>query len=148
LQLKGNTLTKATEQAVLNANYLMEKLRSCGYHVPFYGKRMHEFVLSLGNLKQHGIRALDVAKRLLDYGFHPPTIYFPLIVDEAFMIEPTEDETMDTLDAFAQAMGDIVQEKTEVVKQAPHTTPVTRVDEVYAATNTQLTWKDLQISSR
>jgi glycine dehydrogenase subunit 2 len=98
---------------------------------------MHEFVLSARRLKkEHGISALDVAKRLMDYGFHPPTIYFPLIVPEALMIEPTETEAKETLDAFADAMVEIARdarENPDVIKEAPHHRPVRRVDEVKAA---------------
>jgi glycine dehydrogenase subunit 2 len=98
---------------------------------------MHEFVLSARGLKrEHGITALDVAKRLMDYGFHPPTIYFPLIVPEALMIEPTETETKETLDAFADAMLAIAREAAEqpdLLKEAPHGRPVRRLDEVKAA---------------
>jgi glycine dehydrogenase subunit 2 len=98
---------------------------------------MHEFVLSARRLKrEHGATALDVAKRLMDYGFHPPTIYFPLIVPEALMIEPTETETKETLDAFAEALLAIVQEaadEPELLKEAPHGRPVGRLDEVKAA---------------
>jgi glycine dehydrogenase subunit 2 len=97
---------------------------------------MHEFVLSARKLKrEHGVLALDVAKRLMDYGFHPPTVYFPLVVPEALMIEPTETEAKETLDAFADAMLAIAREAaddTEVVKGAPHTRPVRRLDEVKA----------------
>jgi glycine dehydrogenase subunit 2 len=98
---------------------------------------MHEFVLSARSLKrEHGISALDVAKRLMDYGFHPPTIYFPLVVPEALMIEPTETEAKETLDAFAEAMLAIVREAREdpdVIRDAPHGRPVKRLDEVKAA---------------
>jgi glycine dehydrogenase subunit 2 len=98
---------------------------------------MHEFVLSARNLKrEHGVSALDVAKRLMDYGFHPPTIYFPLIVAEALMIEPTESEAKETLDAFVDAMLAIAREASEdatVVHDAPHNRPVRRLDEVKAA---------------
>jgi glycine dehydrogenase subunit 2 len=98
---------------------------------------MHEFVLSARSLKrEHGITALDVAKRLMDYGFHPPTVYFPLIVPEALMIEPTETEPKETLDAFAEAMLAIAREaeqEPEVLKEAPHRRPVNRLDEVKAA---------------
>ena len=138
----GDGLKNASERAVLNSNYLMEKLRRAGYEVPYYGRRMHEFVLSLKNFKERGARAIDVAKRLLDYGFHPPTVYFPLIVDEAFMIEPTEDESRQTLDAFADAMEKILKEDAEVLKSAPHG-EIGRVDEVKAAKEIKVTWKDL-----
>jgi glycine dehydrogenase subunit 2 len=100
---------------------------------------MHEFVLSARKLKrEHGVTALDVAKRLIDYGFHPPTIYFPLVVPEALMIEPTETETKETLDAFADAMLAIAHEAAaspDLLKDAPTTAPVRRLDEVKAARN-------------
>ncbi|HHF56567.1 MAG TPA: aminomethyl-transferring glycine dehydrogenase subunit GcvPB, partial [Thermoplasmatales archaeon] len=86
----------------------------------------------------------DVAKRLLDYGFHPPTVYFPLIVEEAFMIEPTEEESKETLDAFAEAMEKIMHEDEETLKNAPHNMPVKRVNEAKAAKDMTLTWKDLK----
>ncbi|HEC88238.1 MAG TPA: glycine dehydrogenase subunit 2 [Thermoplasmata archaeon] len=143
--LKGKGLEKIAERAVLNSNYLMEKLRNVGYEVPFYGRRMHEFVLSLSKLRKRGIKAVDVAKRLLDYGFHPPTIYFPLIVEEAFMIEPTEDENKKTLDKFADAMKKILYEDEEILKDSPHNMPVKRVNEAMAVRNAILTWNDLKI---
>ena len=141
--LKGKRLEEVTEKAVLNANYLMKKLYEIGYEIPFYGKRMHEFVLSLSSLNKKGLRAIDIAKRLLDYGFHPPTIYFPLIIREAFMIEPTEDESKETLDRFVYAMEKIMNENVEYVKKAPYHMPVSRVDEALAAKNAVLTWKDM-----
>ena len=132
----GPGLREMSEVAVLNANYLLAKLRDV-YELPFDRLCMHEFVLSARKLKrEHGITALDVAKRLMDYGFHPPTIYFPLIVPEALMIEPTETEPKETLDAFAAAMRSIAKEAAsdpEVVKGAPHHRPVRRLDEVKAA---------------
>ena len=107
------------------------------YDLPFDRHCMHEFVLSARTLKrEHGISALDVAKRLMDYGFHPPTVYFPLIVPEALMIEPTETETKETLDAFCDAMLAIAREaaeQPELLKEAPHHRPVKRLDEVRAA---------------
>jgi glycine dehydrogenase subunit 2 len=123
-----------SEHAVLNANYLRVKLRDA-FAVPFDRISMHEFV-GRGAIDGTGVRALDVAKRLLDYGFHPPTNYFPLIVPEALMIEPTETESKPTLDAFVAAMRAIVGEaRTDpaLVKSAPHDTPVRRLDEVKAA---------------
>jgi glycine dehydrogenase subunit 2 len=123
-----------SEHAVLNANYLRVKLRDA-FAVPFDRVSMHEFVCR-GAIDGTGVRALDVAKRLLDYGFHPPTNYFPLIVPEALMIEPTETESKPTLDAFVAAMRAIVEEaRTDpaLVKSAPHDTPVRRLDEVKAA---------------
>jgi glycine dehydrogenase subunit 2 len=132
----GKHLREMSEVAVLNANYLLARLREA-YDLPFDRACMHEFVLSARNLKrEHGVTALDVAKRLMDYGFHPPTIYFPLIVPEALMIEPTETEPKERLDAFAEAMLAIAREAAEdkdVVKDAPHRRPVRRLDEVKAA---------------
>jgi glycine dehydrogenase subunit 2 len=132
----GPRLREMSEVAVLNANYLLERLRD-DYDVPFDRLCMHEFVLSARTLKrEHGITATDVAKRLMDYGFHPPTIYFPLVVPEALMIEPTETEPKETLDAFADAMVAIAREaaeEPETVKNAPTSRPVRRVDEVKAA---------------
>src|SRR5256714_12690893 len=128
-----------SEVAVLNANYLLARLKD-GYEAPFDRLCMHEFVLSGRRLKrEHGVTTLDVAKRLMDYGFHPPTIYFPLIVPEALMIEPTETEAKETLDAFAEAMLAIVREaaeEPELLKEAPHVRPIKRIDEVRAAKNT------------
>jgi len=132
----GPALREMSEVAVLNANYLLALLRE-DYHLPFDRLCMHEFVLSARRLKrEHGVTALDVAKRLMDYGFHPPTIYFPLIVPEALMIEPTETEAKETLDAFADAMRAIAREaaeEPELLKQAPQATVVGRLDEVKAA---------------
>jgi glycine dehydrogenase subunit 2 len=132
----GRELRTMSEIAVLNANYLLARLRDA-YELPFDRLCMHEFVLSARALKrEHGITALDVAKRLMDYGFHPPTIYFPLNVPEALMIEPTETEVKETLDAFSDAMLAIAREAAEdpdVLKTAPHDRPVKRLDEVKAA---------------
>jgi glycine dehydrogenase subunit 2 len=132
----GPALKEMSEVAVLNANYLLARLKEA-YELPFDRLCMHEFVLSARRLKrEHGITALDVAKRLMDYGFHPPTIYFPLIVPEALMIEPTETETKETLDAFADAMVAIAREaaeQPELLKEAPHRRPIRRLDEVKAA---------------
>jgi glycine dehydrogenase subunit 2 len=132
----GPELKEMSEAAVLNANYLLAGLREA-YELPFDRLCMHEFVLSARPLKrEHGITALDVAKRLMDYGFHPPTIYFPLVVPEALMIEPTETETKETLDAFVAAMLAIVREaadEPDVIRDAPHDRPVRRLDEVLAA---------------
>jgi glycine dehydrogenase subunit 2 len=132
----GRELKTMSEDAVLNANYLLARLRDA-YELPYDRLCMHEFVLSARNLKrEHGITALDVAKRLMDYDFHPPTIYFPLVVPEALMIEPTETETKETLDEFADAMTAIAREAAEdpdVIKSAPHNRPVKRLDEVKAA---------------
>jgi glycine dehydrogenase subunit 2 len=132
----GRELKTMSEDAVLNANYLLARLKD-SFDLPFDRLCMHEFVLSARSLKrEHGITALDVAKRLMDYGFHPPTIYFPLIVPEALMIEPTETETKETLDEFADAMVAIAREageSPEILKSAPHDRPVKRLDEVKAA---------------
>ena len=109
----GPRLREMSEVAVLNANYLLARLKDA-YDLPFDRLCMHEFVLSARTLKrEHGVTALDVAKRLMDYGFHPPTVYFPLIVPEALMIEPTETEPKETLDAFADAMIAIAREAAE-----------------------------------
>src|SRR3989440_2642677 len=132
----GPRLREMSEVAVLNANYLLARLKGA-YELPFDRLCMHEFVLSARNLKrEHGITALDVAKRLMDYGFHPPTIYFPLIVPEALMIEPTETEAKETLDAFCDAMLAIAREaaeQPELLKEAPHGRPVKGLDEGRAA---------------
>jgi glycine dehydrogenase subunit 2 len=132
----GPELRAMSEAAVLNANYMLARLRDV-YELPFDRLCMHEFVLSARGLKrEHGVSALDVAKRLMDYGFHPPTIYFPLIVPEALMIEPTETEAKETLDDFVEAMRSIAREAAEdprLVKDAPHSRPVRRLDEVKAA---------------
>ncbi|ADH60110.1 Glycine cleavage system P-protein-like protein [Thermoanaerobacter mathranii subsp. mathranii str. A3] len=137
LTMGAEGLKRASEMAVLNANYLKEKLKN-HYKVAVDKVCMHEFVLAGLLEKVNDIRTLDVAKRLIDYGFHPPTIYFPLIVEEAIMIEPTETENKETLDAFIEAMIKIAEEAKEnpqLLKEAPHNTPVRRVDEVLAARN-------------
>jgi len=134
-------LRDVSETAVLNANYLLARLRAlgvCDLLPPAYDRLcMHEFVLSGAPMKQQlGIRTLDLAKRLLDYGYHPPTVYFPLLVEEALLIEPTETETRETLDEFAQALAEILREAREnpqLALGAPHTTPVRRLDEAAAA---------------
>ena len=131
----GPQLREMSEVAVLNANYLLARLRHA-YDLPYDRLCMHEFVLSARRLKrEHGVTALDVAKRLMDYGFHPPTIYFPLVVPEALMIEPTETEAKETLDAFAEAMLAIADEAAgdpTLLKEAPHGRAVGRLDEVKA----------------
>jgi glycine dehydrogenase subunit 2 len=132
----GPHLREMSEAAVLNANYLLARLKD-EYDLPFDRLCMHEFVLSARTLKhEHGVSALDVAKRLMDYGIHPPTVYFPLIVPEALMIEPTETEPKERLDEFIEAMLAIVHEAAanpELVHAAPHGRPVGRLDEVKAA---------------
>jgi glycine dehydrogenase subunit 2 len=137
----GPHLRRMSETAVLNANYLLARLKDV-YDLPYDRLCMHEFVLSARTLKrEHGVSALDVAKRLMDYGFHPPTIYFPLVVPEALMIEPTESEAKETLDAFVDAMRAIAREAAEdpeLLHTAPHHRPVRRLDEVRAAKETVL----------
>ncbi len=167
-------LKDASETAVLNANYLLARLRQLGVseHLPLAysnaqanpsapldkppanvssppgdekdgggvgGLCLHEFVLSGGPMKRNlKIKTLDLAKRLLDYGYHPPTVYFPLLVEEALMVEPTETETKETLDGFAEAIAELLAEAAEdpeIAQQAPYTTPVRRLDEVAAAKN-------------
>ncbi len=140
LSLGADGLQEASETAVLNANYLQARLGElAGEHLPAAYDRhcMHEFVLSGAPMKKAlGLRTLDLAKRLLDFGYHPPTVYFPLVVDEALMIEPTETETRETLDAFAAAVAEILAEAAEdpeLARNAPYSTPVRRLDEVGAA---------------
>jgi glycine dehydrogenase subunit 2 len=134
-------LRRVAENAVLNANYLLSRVKSI-LPVPYGDRCMHEFVASGAKLKsEHGVAAMDVAKRLLDYGFHAPTVYFPLIVREALMIEPTETESKATLDAFADALAQIVAESPELLHAAPQTTGVCRPDDVRAAREPILAWK-------
>jgi glycine dehydrogenase subunit 2 len=141
LSLGGNGLTEASEIAVLNANYLLARLREgrAGRYAPvaFDRRCMHEFVLSGAPAKQElGVKTTDLAKRMLDYSVHPPTVYFPLLVDEAMMVEPTETEARETLDSFADALDEILSEAErdpEIARHAPYTTPVRRLDEVGAA---------------
>ncbi len=135
-------LKETSEIAVLNSNYMKEKiLKSKLYELPFKKLRKHEFVLSCENLKQKkNIRAMDIAKRLMDYGLHPPTIYFPLIVKEALMIEPTESESKKDLDNYVDTLINIAKEDPEIIKNAPNNTPVKRVDDVGATKNPILTW--------
>ena len=137
-------LRRASEDAVLNANYIMRKILEY-YDLPYDRHCKHEFVVSPSRIKKEtGVRTLDISKRLLDYGFHPPTNYFPLIVDEALMIEPTETESKETLDAFCEALIAIAKEayeNSEVVKSAPHTTVVGRLDDAAAARNPNVRWR-------
>jgi glycine dehydrogenase subunit 2 len=137
----GSSLRKVSEHAVLNANYLLSRLKNV-YYLPYDRKCAHEFVISSEKFGERS--ALNIAKRLLDYGFHPPTIYFPLIVKEALMIEPTETESKETLDKFALALTTISEEmmkNPQIVKDAPYTTPVARLDEITAARKPNLRWK-------
>jgi glycine dehydrogenase subunit 2 len=135
-------LRQVGERAVLNANYLATLVRDT-YPLAFPGRPMHEFVASARPLKRHGVRAMDVAKRVIDLGFHPSTVYFPLIVEEAMMVEPTETESKDTLDAFAAALLQAASEARsdpELLHEAPVTTPVRRLDEAKAARELKLRW--------
>jgi len=141
--LGGEGLKEVSEDAVLNANYL-KKLLSKYFYLPFERHCKHEFIITPKNLKEYGVHTLDIAKRLLDYGYHPPTIYFPLIVEEAMMIEPTETESKETLDQFAATMAKIAaecKENPEIVRQAPHNTIIGRLDEVRAARQPVLRWQ-------
>jgi glycine dehydrogenase subunit 2 len=141
--LGAEGMKEVSEDAVLNANYLKEKLKSC-YYLPYDRICMHEVVFSSKRQKAKGVHTVDIAKRLLDYGLHPPTVYFPLIVDEALMIEPTETESKQTLDAFIEAMKEIArdaEECPEILHAAPRNTPVRRLDEARAARNPDLRWQ-------
>jgi glycine dehydrogenase subunit 2 len=143
LRLGPRGLRRVAENAVLNANYLQEKLKDV-YDLPYPGRCQHEFVLSASRQKELGVRALDVAKRLLDYGAHAPTVYFPLIVKEALMIEPTETESRASLDRFVEAMRTIAREcetAPELVLAAPTKTPVGRLDEARAARDLDVSWE-------
>jgi glycine dehydrogenase subunit 2 len=138
-------MNRVAQFATLNANYLMAKLRSCGLDMAYPTRRAaHEFIVTLKALKeQTGVIAMDVAKRLLDKGYHAPTVYFPLLVPECLLIEPTETESKQELDGFADALVEILEEAhcdPELVKSAPHTTPVTRLDEVKAARELDVAW--------
>lgn len=144
LGLEG--LKRISENAILNANYLKEKLKKI-FPVAVDEACMHEFVLTLRDLKKAGIHAGDIGKRLLDYGIHAPTVQFPLVVEEALMIEPTESESREMLDQFVSTMETIakeIQETPEVVKTAPHCLPISRPDEVLAARKPVLTYRDFQ----
>jgi glycine dehydrogenase subunit 2 len=141
--LGGEGLREVAKSAIINANYLKESLKGF-YDLPYDLPCMHEFVLSGNRQKSLGVRTQDIAKRLLDHGFHAPTVYFPLIVPEALMIEPTETESRETLDAFVEAMKKIAAEAEddpETVRSAPHTTPVGRLDEAKAAKDLDVRWR-------
>lgn len=142
LAMGAEGLKEASETAVLNANYMMNKLKDY-YYLPLDQTCKHEFVL--GGLKEDNLEVttLDIAKRLLDYGYHPPTVYFPLIVDQAIMVEPTETESVETLDGFIETMIKIAEEAEKdpkLLKEAPHNTPVRRIDEAKAAKDLILKW--------
>jgi glycine dehydrogenase subunit 2 len=136
-------LRQVSDNAVINANYVLARLRQA-YHLPYDRRCMHEVVFSGSRQRAKGVHTLDIAKRLIDYGFHPPTVYFPLIVDEALMIEPTETESKEALDAFCDALLAIAREAEEepqVVKEAPHSAPIGRLDEATAARRPVLRWR-------
>ncbi len=140
--LGARGLRQASEDAVLNANYLQQKVKGT-FRLSHERRCMHEFI-AVGKVEGSDVRALDIAKRLIDYGFHPPTNYFPLIVPEALMIEPTETESKETLDAFAEALAAIAEEartRPELLHEAPHNAPVGRLDEVRAAKELVLRWE-------
>ena len=140
LMLGRKGLPRVAENAVLNANYIKEKLRPY-YEVPYPQTCKHECVLSASRQAKHGVHALDLAKGLIDAGFHPPTMYFPLIVKEALMIEPTECESKETLDAFIDTMIELArlaETDPERLKKAPITTPIGRLDETAAARNVNI----------
>ncbi|MDP6102618.1 MAG: aminomethyl-transferring glycine dehydrogenase subunit GcvPB [Dehalococcoidia bacterium] len=141
--LGAEGLREISENAVINANYILNALKD-DYHLPYDRSCMHEVVFSAKTQKAKGVSALDVAKRLIDYGIHPPTMYFPLIAEEALMIEPTETESKETLDYFIQVMKDIAREAdidVQVLKDAPHHTPNSRLDEARAARKPDVRWK-------
>lgn len=143
LTMGAEGLRKSSQMAVLNANYIKNKLKDY-YKQPIDSVCKHEFVLAGLSEACGGVNTLDVAKRLLDYGYHPPTIYFPLIIDSAIMIEPTETESKETLDGFIDVMIKIAKEATEdpeLISTAPHNTPVRRLDEVKAARTPTVRWK-------
>jgi len=143
-ELGAAGLKKASEMAVLNSVYIREKLKNY-YHIPYNNATLHECVLSDKNQVQFGIKTLDIAKRLMDYGLHPPTIYFPLIVSGAIMIEPTETESRESCDEFINAMVSIASEcekNPELVTSAPHSTFRQRLDEVKAVREPRLKWTE------
>jgi glycine dehydrogenase subunit 2 len=136
-------LKRVAERAVLNANYL-RVLVQAAFPTAYDGGCMHEFVATAKPLKKHGVRAMDVAKRLIDLGYHPPTVYFPLVVEEALMVEPTETESKETIDGLAAALNQIAEEAAtnpDLLKSAPTTTPVRRPDEARAARDLRLRWR-------
>ncbi|MCL4346646.1 MAG: aminomethyl-transferring glycine dehydrogenase subunit GcvPB, partial [Candidatus Thermoplasmatota archaeon] len=139
----GDGLRRNSEQAVLNANYLMRKI-SNAYEIPYKTLKKHEFVASASSLKsEKGITALDIAKRMMDYGVHPPTIYFPLIVPESLMIEPTENLSMQSLDMVASVFNRIAAEDEKILKESPHSTLRRRINEVKAARDMVFNWREL-----
>jgi glycine dehydrogenase subunit 2 len=144
LSMGPEGLKKASEMAVLNANYLMKRLKGC-YYLPYDRLCMHECVFTDRFQERYHVSTLDIAKRLIDYGFHPPTIYFPLVVKGALMMEPTETESKESLDRFIETMIAIAKEAEEnpdLLRQAPQKVKVRRLDEVMAARKPKLRWKD------
>jgi glycine dehydrogenase subunit 2 len=143
LTLGGEGLKELAETAVLNANYIRKSLEGI-YHLKYASPTLHECVFSDELQKEHGVQNIDIAKRLIDYGLHPPTMSFPLVVHGALMIEPTETESKSDLDEFIQAMKAIAREAAEtpeIVKSAPHNSYVRRLDETAAARNPVLRWQ-------
>ena len=144
-------IANISRDAVINANYILSQLKGCHYDLPYDRSCMHEVVFSARSLRrEQGVSALDVAKRLIDYGIHPPTMYFPLIVEEALMIEPTETESKETLDGFIEVMQTIAQEAQDdpdLLHNAPHDTPNTRLDEATAARRPYLRWRARGVAS-
>jgi glycine dehydrogenase subunit 2 len=141
--LGSEGLKSCSENAILNANYLKARLKDI-FDVPFDGFCMHEYVMSGRRQKEKGVKTLDIAKRLLDFGMYAPTIYFPLIVEEAMMVEPTETEAKETLDRFIKVLHEInkeVDSDPQKVLDSPHTTPVSRIDEVRAARQPDLRYR-------
>jgi glycine dehydrogenase subunit 2 len=138
--MQGKSLKKVSQDAVMSANYLKECLKN-SYSLPYDISCMHEFVLSGEKQSETGVHTINIAKRMMDYGIHPPTVYFPLIVNEAIMIEPTESESKEVLDNFVEIMEKIAseaKENPELVLNAPHSTPVLKIDETLAARNPNL----------
>ena len=142
----GSGLRQVSDDAVLAANYLRKRVGEA-YELPYAGPCKHEFVASARAIKaETGVRTLDIAKRLIDHGYHPPTIYFPLIVEECLLIEPTETESIETLDAFADALIAVAaeaHEDPELLLTAPHEAPVRRLDEATAARRPDLRWEPM-----
>ena len=142
----GSGLRQVSDDAVLAANYLKKRV-AVAYDIPYDRPCKHEFVASAATIKKKtGIRTLDIAKRLIDHGYHPPTIYFPLTVEEGMLIEPTETESVETLDAFADALIAIAGEAEtdpEMIRSAPHASPVRRLDEALAARQPNLRWRGM-----
>ncbi len=144
IKMLGNTgMFETSRGAIINANYLKSLVKE-HFDFPYEGNSMHEFVMSGDRQKKAGSSTMEIAKRLLDYGYHAPTVYFPLVVHEALLVEPTETETKETLDTFAETLLKInkeIEENLELVKTAPHHTPIKRVNDAYAARNLNTVWK-------